>query len=100
RLALLNDLGRRMSLAISTDEIFNVAIQFTPQIIPADHVSVAMLTETSDTLEVWALQGVTSTMPVGERLPITGTLAGRAVTEKRVVRTDDARKTDTFEALK
>jgi signal transduction histidine kinase/DNA-binding response OmpR family regulator/HPt (histidine-containing phosphotransfer) domain-containing protein/PAS domain-containing protein len=95
RLALLNEMGQQMSLASSTDEILHVVTQFTPRIIPADRVSIALLTETSDGLEVFALQGAAGIMPVGKRLPLKGTLAGRAVREKRLVRTADIQDSDT-----
>jgi signal transduction histidine kinase/CheY-like chemotaxis protein len=98
RLALLNEMGRHMSLATSTDEIFRVVTDYTPQIVPADRVSVALLTESSESLEVFALQGTAGIMPVGVRLPLNGTLAGQAVREKRLIRTPDLRESQALDA--
>ena len=82
RLALLNEMGQQMSLAGSTDEILRAVTDFTPQIIPADRVSVALLvkgngSEAADRLEVFALQGPAGVMPVGKQTAPEGN-AGRA----------------------
>jgi signal transduction histidine kinase/CheY-like chemotaxis protein/HPt (histidine-containing phosphotransfer) domain-containing protein/PAS domain-containing protein len=98
RLALLNEMGRQMSQAGSREEIIEAIVSYVPRIIPADRVSVALLTETGDGLEVFALQGEAGVFPVGERLPLKGTLAGRAVREKRLVSTADLRASDTLDA--
>jgi signal transduction histidine kinase/CheY-like chemotaxis protein/HPt (histidine-containing phosphotransfer) domain-containing protein len=98
RLALLNEMGRQMSRAGSKSEIVKVVTDVTPLIVPADRVSVALLTETRDSLEVFALQGTAGILPVGQRLPIQGTLAGQAVLEKRLIRTADLRESETLDA--
>jgi signal transduction histidine kinase/DNA-binding response OmpR family regulator/PAS domain-containing protein len=99
RLALLNEMGRQMSLAGSQDEIFQVVTRFTPQIVPADRVSAALLTETSDNLEVFALQGASGVLPVGQRVPLAGTLAGQAVHEQRLIRIADLQECDALDAI-
>ncbi len=98
RLALLNEMGRQMSRAGSTDEIIRVVTEFTPQIVPADRVSVALLTETGESLEVFALQGAAGIMPVGKRLPLQGTIAGQAVREKRLIRMANLQESEALDA--
>ncbi|HSR29847.1 MAG TPA: GAF domain-containing protein, partial [Anaerolineae bacterium] len=98
RLALLNEMGQKMSVAGNTDAILQVVTHYVPQVIPADRVSVALLAETGDQLEVFALQGQAGILPVGDRLPLKGTLAGTAIREKRPVRTPDLRESDGLEA--
>jgi signal transduction histidine kinase/DNA-binding response OmpR family regulator/HPt (histidine-containing phosphotransfer) domain-containing protein/PAS domain-containing protein len=100
RLTLLNEMGQQINLAGSTDEILRVVTHFVPQVFTADRVSVALLAETGDGLEVFALQGEAGIMPVGERLPLKGTLAGRAVREKRLIRMADLRGSDAADARK
>jgi signal transduction histidine kinase/DNA-binding response OmpR family regulator/HPt (histidine-containing phosphotransfer) domain-containing protein/PAS domain-containing protein len=99
RLALLNEMGHQMSLADSTDEVFNVVTEFTPQIVPADRVSVALLTESGAGLEVFALQGAAGVMSVGKQLPLEGTLAGQAVREKHLIRTADLQESNALDAV-
>jgi len=94
RLALLNEMGQQMSLAGSMDEILQAVTRFTPKIVSADRVSVALLSEAGDSLEVFALQGEAGVLPVGKQLPLKGTLAGRAVQERRLIRTADIRESD------
>jgi signal transduction histidine kinase/CheY-like chemotaxis protein/HPt (histidine-containing phosphotransfer) domain-containing protein len=98
RLALLNEMGQQISLAGSTEEILRVVTQFVPQVLPADRVSVALLAETGDSLEVFALEGEASVMPVGKRLPLAGTMAGVAVREKRLIRKADLEESEQADA--
>ena len=67
--------------ANTSDEIFKVATQFTPQIVPADRVSVALLTELGDSLQMYALKDETDFMPVGPQVPVEGTLLGQVIKE-------------------
>jgi signal transduction histidine kinase/CheY-like chemotaxis protein/PAS domain-containing protein len=99
RLALLNEMGQQMNLANSTDEIFKVVTEYTPQIIPADRVSVALLAESGAGLEVFALQGDAGIIPVGKQLPLEGTLAGQALRDKNLIRTADLRESQALDAV-
>ena len=98
RLALLNEMGHQMSLAGSTAEILQAVTDVTPLIIPADRVSVALLTETGDSLEVFALQGESGALAVGQRVPVVGTLTGQAAHEKRLIYTPDLGQSDSLDA--
>ena len=100
RLALLSQMGEqlKMNLAGSEDEIFKVITDYTPQIVPAQRVSVALMTDTGDSLEVFALQGPADVIPVGQRLPLEGTLIGQAVRERRLISTADIRESDALDA--
>ncbi|MBP7694096.1 MAG: GAF domain-containing protein, partial [Anaerolineales bacterium] len=85
RLGLLNEMGRQMKLVGTLQEIFDVSTRFTPQIVPADHTSIALLTEDQDGIEVLALQCMIGIMPVGTVLAVADTLSGRAVRERRLI---------------
>ena len=98
RLALLNEMGQKMSLAGTTDEILQVVTHYVPQVVPADRVSVALLAETGDSLEVFAVQGEAGILPLGKGLPLKGTMGGTVVREKRIVRMMDLRESDALDA--
>jgi signal transduction histidine kinase/DNA-binding response OmpR family regulator/HPt (histidine-containing phosphotransfer) domain-containing protein len=98
RLAVMNQMGRQMSLSSSMDEILECAILYTPIIVPADRVSATLLTEAGDSLEVWALHGESGVMPVGKQVPLKGTMTGQAVREKRLLREADLRDSDKADA--
>jgi signal transduction histidine kinase/CheY-like chemotaxis protein/PAS domain-containing protein len=98
RLTLLNEMGRRMSLARTQEEIFKVGTDFAPQIVPADHISVTLLEDTGEGLSVHALRCAAGVMPVGSYWPVEGTLVGQAVREKRVLNTPDLAAIDTVDA--
>jgi signal transduction histidine kinase/DNA-binding response OmpR family regulator/HPt (histidine-containing phosphotransfer) domain-containing protein/PAS domain-containing protein len=98
RLNLLNEMGRQMSLAPNQDEIFRVGTDFTPQIVPADHISVTLLTEDHDDVTVHALQCAVGVMPVGSRWPVEGTLVGQAAREQRLINTPDLSQVDAIDA--
>ncbi len=88
-LRLLNEMGKQMSLADSTEQIFQVVTSLTPQIVPADRVSVALLTEAGDALQIYALHGEAGLIPVGMQFPLEGTLLGQAIRTKQVVNCSD-----------
>ena len=98
RLELLNEMGRQMSLAGSKDAILRVVTEFVPQMLSADRVSVALRIEGEEALEVYALQGASEHLPVGQRMPIEGTMAGMAVVEKRLFCADELAESDTLDA--
>jgi len=103
RMAKLNEMGHDLSLASNTDEILKAATIFTPQIVPADRVSVALLTQDKggdpgDLLEIFALQGAAGVIPVGKQLPLQGTIAGETVREARPIRMGDIREVDALDA--
>jgi signal transduction histidine kinase/CheY-like chemotaxis protein len=62
-------------------------------------VSAALLTENSDSLEVFALQGASGVLPGGQRVPLAGTLAGQAVHEQRLIRIADLQESDALDAV-
>ena len=98
RLELLNEMGRRMSLADNQEAIFQVATDYTPDIVSGDHATVTLLEETGDSLEVLALKCSLGLMPVGTHWPVEGTLAGMAVRERRLINTPDLRLVDAIDA--
>ncbi len=89
RLRVLNEMGQKMSLADNTEAIFQVATEYTPRIVPADRVSIALLSPQKDSLQVFAVRGEAGHIPVGSELPLAGTLLGRAVTSKQVINCTD-----------
>jgi signal transduction histidine kinase/DNA-binding response OmpR family regulator/HPt (histidine-containing phosphotransfer) domain-containing protein/PAS domain-containing protein len=98
RLEVLNEMGGQMSLADSTEEIMHIVTEYTPKIVPADRVSLALLTETNDSLEVYAIQGASDVLSVGKKLPLKGTNAGRAVISKQLMNIADIRNSDALDA--
>ncbi len=98
RLVLLNEMGRLMSLAESQDEIFRVATEYTPDIVPGGHSAVSLLEESGDSLQVLALKCSLNLTPVGSRWPLHNTIAGTAVRERRLINTPDVRLLDALDA--
>ena len=100
RLALLNEMGSEMSMAGTTEGILDVTTRCVPKIIPADRVGVALLTDSGETLEVLALRDDAGKLPLGIRFPVEGTVGGRAVRERRLLRADDIREIDAEDAVR
>jgi signal transduction histidine kinase/DNA-binding response OmpR family regulator/PAS domain-containing protein len=99
RLALLSQMGEQLKMSLSggEEEIFRVITHFTPQIVPAKRVTVTLMTDTGDSLEIFALQGPDGVVPIGHRLPLEGTLMGQAIREKRLISIADIRESDTLD---
>jgi signal transduction histidine kinase/DNA-binding response OmpR family regulator/HPt (histidine-containing phosphotransfer) domain-containing protein len=85
RLMLLNEMGHQMSLAGSMQAIFDVAISYTPKILPSDHSSVTLILDEKDNVKVCALKCSVGIMPVGTVWPLEGSLIGQAIREKKLI---------------
>jgi signal transduction histidine kinase/CheY-like chemotaxis protein/HPt (histidine-containing phosphotransfer) domain-containing protein/PAS domain-containing protein len=93
-MALINEMGQAMNQALSEADIFKVATRYTSQIVHADRVSVTLLNEAGDKLEIFALEGEAGAIPIGAQLPIEELGAGKAIMEKRVINTPDLASSD------
>lgn len=89
-LLLLNEMSRALNAASAEDAIYQIVAGYTPQIIEAERVSVALLVGDGQQAEIMALQGENGNIPVGERLPVQGTTMEEAIQTKQVaVRLND-----------
>jgi signal transduction histidine kinase/CheY-like chemotaxis protein len=89
RLGLLNEMSQQTNLAVSEAAVFNVAAFHVPQILQSDWASIALLTETGDSLELLTLEEESGVIPVGEQIPVAGTMAGQIVQKRRTVMVSD-----------
>ncbi|HEX9921964.1 MAG TPA: GAF domain-containing protein [Anaerolineae bacterium] len=97
-LAQLNDLSKQLNQVDGENEIFRLIVTRTPDIIQADRVSIALLSDVGDDFEVLALQGETKVIPVGARVPMAGTAVGTCVREQRAVTIRDAAESEYLDA--
>jgi PAS domain S-box-containing protein len=81
---LLNEMSRHLNGAVSEQEIFQIAAHYTPQIIQADRISIALLVDEGRQFEIIALQGIAGAIAQGVRLPLTGTDIERAIQSKQI----------------
>ena len=88
RLAQLNQMSQELSLIQNEAEIFNVAAHQATQIFSGDRSSITLLDESGEQFTVLALQG-NEVIPVGVKLPVTGTLVGAAIQENRILIASD-----------
>ncbi len=63
--------------------------RLTPEIVPADRVSVALLNDSGDMLTVYALVGVSEVLGVNHQASVEGTNVGKAVRLRRIIHTRD-----------
>lgn len=82
--SLLNEMSRQLNSAVSEQEVYQIAAHYTPQIIQADNVSIALLVEAGRQFEIIALQGATDAIPQGVRLPISGTDIEQTIQTQRL----------------
>ena len=98
RLSLLNELSTELSQTADENQVFKIIAKSTKQIVQADRLSVALLTDEEDAFEVYALDGIEGVMPAGVMLPLQGTEVGRAIQDQRYVvvnNTADSKQIDT-----
>ncbi len=97
-MALLTDVSTKMNLAKTEEDVFRVAAHYTPLVVPSQRASVARITPSGATAEVFALEGEAGIVPQGTELPLTGTLIGEALRQQRLVMTPNARAVDFMDA--
>jgi GAF domain-containing protein len=85
RLALLGEMSERLSRAVDFEEIMAVSANSVSRVFGADRASVAMLTATGDSFEIFALRGAEGESPVGTRMQAAGSEMEVAVRERRLI---------------
>jgi len=93
----LNELSRELNQAANEDEVFKIAAHRMPQIIQADRASIALLTAMGNDFDILALEGEADVTSLGTKVPVEGTILGKAVRENYVIITADIRDSDFFE---
>ncbi len=99
RLALINEMGRWLSEATGLDTILRVVMDRLGELITADRNSVILIDDAGETLTIYALRGAAESLPVGRQFPVAGTIVGRAIAERRLIRTDDLTSSSAPDAL-
>ncbi|RME50623.1 MAG: GAF domain-containing protein, partial [Caldilineae bacterium] len=93
RLRTLNELGEKLNLTTSLEEVFQTALAFIKQIVPAERVSIALLAGDGDRLKVVAFEGESgATLQIGAEHPLAGSAPGKAIQSRAVVNTPDLRR--------
>lgn len=85
RLIALNEMGTTLAAATNLDEVYQIVSTHILSLVDGDRVSLTLVTEASNSAEVFALQGEQGAIPTGSTLPFTGTAVGLAITENRIV---------------
>lgn len=83
--SLLNEMSRQLNSTVSEQEVYQIAAYYTPQIIQADRVSIALLVEEGREFEIIALEGTAGAIPQGVRLPVSDTDIEQAIGTQRLV---------------
>ncbi|MEM7344016.1 MAG: GAF domain-containing protein [Chloroflexota bacterium] len=81
----LNQLALDLNEATTTEAVFNVVATQIGTIIDSDRASVALLSESKNMLEVFALDGLVGTLPTGARLPLAETRMGDAIANNQIL---------------
>jgi GAF domain-containing protein len=85
RLATLNELSQALASAATLDEVYRVTAVRTPNIVPAERISLAILGGDGKYFEIRALHGDKGATKVGDVLSGDGTVLATAVQQNRVV---------------
>lgn len=85
RLTGLNEMGTSLAAAAKLDDVYQIIGSLILTLIEGDRASLALITETGDSAEVFALQGEKGAIPTGTTLPFTGTAVGLAIQENSIV---------------
>ena len=84
------ELVQNASLATTEDDVLEVAAQHTSKLLNVARCSIAMLDESGEWLEIFALDGETGAIPIGKKLKLEGTLIEEAIRTRAVAVDNDA----------
>ena len=90
RFELFTKLVKDVTTSTTEDDILEVAAQYTAQLLKVARCSIALLDDTGEWLEVYALDGETGAIPIGKKLKLEGTLIEEALRSRTVVIDNDA----------
>lgn len=90
RLALVNEMGHKLSLAADEAHIYQIVTDYAPRIVPAERVSIALIDESQTQFEVYALNAETQELLTqGQTMALANTAVGRAIHQQQVINTPD-----------
>ena len=100
KLQLLNELATGLSQVITDEETYKLVALKATGLLEVERASVALLNETKDVLEVFALDGTKGAIPTGAQLPVEGTQLGEVVKTHQVVIVHDTAESSWLDAMK
>ena len=85
RMALLNRISEKITIAGTLDEIYEIAAVEATQLFPSDRVTLSLLDETGEKAQVIAYGGERGSVPVGVPQPIANTLTEKAIQSRKAM---------------
>ncbi|MEZ4430411.1 MAG: GAF domain-containing protein, partial [Nannocystaceae bacterium] len=88
RLRALAEMGQRLNLIETEEELFKITTEYAGQIVDADRVSVALMTD-DQRCTLYGLRRSMGAVQLGELSPLAGTGPGEAIAAREVLRFGD-----------
>ena len=85
RLALLSEMGALLNAAKDLDEVYEIAAPRIQEIIYGERIIVSLLDPAGETFQATVLTDQTGVVTTGMKMPLSGTVVGAAVREKRLL---------------
>ena len=85
RLSLLNAMDRELTQVSEEAALYQVLTKYTPQIFSADRISMTVLVDDGESLELTTLEGLIANIPTGQRMPVDNTFIGQAILSKQAL---------------
>ncbi len=99
RLAFLNDMSRDLNQTATTDEVYQVAARYVSQIVSADRVSVGLLNEISNQIEIFVLDEKIGLNPANIYADRGSTIIGQVFETRQMTVTLDTSQSELSQAL-
>jgi signal transduction histidine kinase/CheY-like chemotaxis protein/HPt (histidine-containing phosphotransfer) domain-containing protein len=98
RLEVLNELSQQVNRASKQSELMEILTYYTRQIVPADHVCVAIFDQENQLQDITILFDQGEAVDVVVQCPIKNTIAEGVILDKRLFSTPDLSKIKLFDA--
>ncbi|WP_420645535.1 GAF domain-containing protein [Candidatus Leptofilum sp.] len=89
RRSLLNEVSEELNQAKTLDDVYQITAERTALILPSDRVTLSILNDTGDQYTIVSLAGEGAKVPLGDSLPLAGTLSEKAIRSGTVLVTHD-----------
>jgi class 3 adenylate cyclase len=89
RVSLINEFTAKTNAAITEEDVFALAAEYTSRILHADRATVVLLTESGESVFTRTLVGASSPLLVGLEMPLSRTAVEVAVVQNKLISTPD-----------
>ena len=100
RLSMYSNLIKEANLAESENEVFQIAARYTANVLNVDRCSIALVDKSDEYADLVALDGENGAIPIGQKVPLKGTMIGDVIRNQEIIVVNDIPSSDYLDLKK